>query len=237
MKYWKRSIVPAVWGIAFGLVLIGLGTFPESEAWGIHPSSRVSESRILQIFREQLPRDQASLAPRLTRALLEFSKRYRMDPAFVLSVIHVESTFKPYVVSPVGAIGLMQVMPATAEVVARRYKIPFYGRGDLFNPVKNLEIGMCYMKELLDRYKGQHPYYALAAYNMGPAKLNKLLAKPGFKPRATLKYYQDVTRGVDRWRFYDTRFYGAKKLEMVQKTRHGYELAENISRRPALGRP
>lgn len=245
MKYLKKAIVPAVWGIAFLVLMIGIGSFPKLDAWGVHPSSRMSESRVLTIFQENLPPSERHESARLARALLVFSKKYHLDPAFVVSVIYVESTFNPKAVSPVGAIGLMQLMPPTARAMAHRYEIDFDGsRAELFDPVRNLELGMAYLKELMDRYKGKHPYYALAAYNMGPARLNRLMSRPGFKPRATLKYYQDVTRGTEYWRYYESRveaarFSGAKNLaQAVKKGPNGLKLlAENTIGRPVIGRP
>ncbi len=239
MKNWKKTITPALWGFAFLALLVGLGAFTKAEAWGIHPGRRISENRVFTIFSDQLPAAHKGEAARLARALMVLSERHRIDPAFVLSVIHVESTFKPRALSRVGAVGLMQVMPATAIAVAGRYGVEFGGtRAELFDPVKNLEIGILYLKELLNRYDGMHPYYALAAYNMGPAKLNRMLSRPGFKPRATLKYYQDVTRGVEQWRFYEARFSGAKKLEAaLKKGPNGHFVAENSERRPTLRRP
>jgi len=80
-----------------------------------------------------------------------------VDPLLVHSVIAVESNYDRYAVSPKGAEGLMQLIPATA----RRF-----GVGNSFDPMQNLSAGVRYLKHLLDLY-GNNRVLALAAYNAG----------------------------------------------------------------------
>lgn len=103
------------------------------------------------------------LAPAGTRAELEalaadVAKRHGLDPALVLAVASVESGFRPKAVSPKGALGLMQLMPATATSL---------GVADAFDPETNLEGGSRYLAELIALYGGDLTK-ALAAYNAGP---------------------------------------------------------------------
>lgn len=160
---------------------------------------------IESIFADHLVQNGATpkAKPReLAKYFYKLCLRYQLDPAFVLSVVEVESDFQTAIVSHAGAVGLMQLMPATARVLARRYGLLYPGRESLKDPYINLALGMAYLRELKDRYVGLSPYYHLAAYNMGPARLDELRARPGFRPDQTLRYYQDVMKGVDRWRYY-----------------------------------
>ena len=81
----------------------------------------------------------------------------------VRALIQAESAFNPRAVSPKGALGLMQLMPATAAQ---------FGVTDAFNPVQNIRAGVKYLKQLLDKYEGRVEL-ALAAYNAGPGAVQK----------------------------------------------------------------
>jgi soluble lytic murein transglycosylase-like protein len=86
--------------------------------------------------------------------------RQHLAAALVHAVIAVESGYRPRALSPRGAAGLMQLMPATA---AR------YGVTDVFDPAQNIDAGTRHLRTLLDRY-GQDAPSALAAYNAGSAR-------------------------------------------------------------------
>lgn len=94
------------------------------------------------------------------------AKSHGLDPSLVKAMIAVESAFEPQAVSPKGALGLMQIMPATGE----RYGVATNARRtveqQLFDPATNLRIGTRYMRDLLQRF-GQDLNLALAAYNAG----------------------------------------------------------------------
>ncbi|PYQ94242.1 MAG: hypothetical protein DMF94_24110 [Acidobacteria bacterium] len=81
----------------------------------------------------------------------------------VRAVMQVESAFNPYARSPKGALGLMQLMPATARE---------YGVTNPFNPSENVRAGVAYLRHLLDRYE-DNEMLALAAYNAGPGAVDK----------------------------------------------------------------
>lgn len=90
-----------------------------------------------------------------------------IDPLLVLSIIRQESAFNPEAKSSVGALGLMQLMPATAKQMTT-----FRKQEELFKPHKNIDAGVRYFKKLLNKFDG-NIIYALSSYNAGPTKVKR----------------------------------------------------------------
>lgn len=156
----------------------------------------LSESRVTDILKERLDLFPVSQTPKLARHLLSLCLQYQFDPAFILSLIEVESRFKVKAISPVGAIGLMQVMPSTARMVTREWGLPSYSIRALMDPFMNISIGMAYLAWLRDRYRNLSPYYLVAAYNAGPAKVDTFIGRTGFNPIQTRSYFHAIRRRV-----------------------------------------
>ncbi len=118
-----------------------------------------------------LPREIASLA----HTIVEQSRLYDLDPALVMAVMHVESRFNSFAVSPVGALGLMQILPETGQEMALKHGVAWHGRRTLFDPEINVKLGIAYLRELTDRYGNIGT--ALAAYNWGPGRIDRRIRR------------------------------------------------------------
>ncbi len=100
------------------------------------------------------------------------------DAALVLAVARQESAFHSTAVSRAGARGLMQLLPSTAQQVARTLKLPYSRHRLTEDPHYNLRLGRAYLTQLLNRYDGSH-VLALAAYNAGPHRVDQWLGTYG----------------------------------------------------------
>ena len=103
------------------------------------------------------------------------ARTHGIDPALVLATIRMESAFRPGARSSAGALGLMQVMPATGRRIAKAAGVRVSGRRSLLNPGKNIRLGTAYLRRLLDRLHG-HPALASAGYNAGPHRAERWVA-------------------------------------------------------------
>ena len=110
----------------------------------------------------------------------EAAERHQVDPALVRAVIETESNWNPSAVSRKGALGLMQLIPTTAQR---------FGVNDAFSPKQNVDAGVKYLKTLLERYNGNLDL-ALAAYNAGEGAVDRAHGIPSF--RETRNYVQRV---------------------------------------------
>jgi soluble lytic murein transglycosylase len=108
----------------------------------------------------------------------KYSSAHGLDPYLVTALMAQESTFTAEIRSSANARGLMQVMPSTGRVYARKLGIRPFSTGSLSQPETNVRIGTRYFKDLLDRFGAQH--YALAAYNAGEMRVAQWLKEaPG----------------------------------------------------------
>ncbi|WP_417877983.1 murein transglycosylase [Vibrio sp.] len=99
-----------------------------------------------------------------------YAKKHDIDPVTMMSLARQESALDVQARSPVGARGIMQIMPQTAKYTARKYKLKYQGSQELYNVGKNIEIGSHYLQGLLEDYDNNR-IFALAAYNAGPSRV------------------------------------------------------------------
>jgi soluble lytic murein transglycosylase len=137
---------------------------------------------------------------RVMAAIVREARHNGLDPLMVAAVIHVESRFDPYAVSGVGACGLMQLMPPTAQWLMPRATENKLRRAHLFNPLLNIELGTAYLAQLLNRFDGDVSL-ALIAYNAGPGVArsltpnSKAAKKLAVYPKAVLAAYKTLLAG------------------------------------------
>jgi soluble lytic murein transglycosylase-like protein len=99
----------------------------------------------------------------------------------IAGIIRQESAFDPRATSPVGARGLMQLMPDTAREMSRTLKVP-YAPDRLYDPATSVRLGAAYFREMLDAFGG-NVELALASYNGGPNRIQRLWTQSGPHPR------------------------------------------------------
>lgn len=108
------------------------------------------------------------------------AKKQGLPLPLVFAIARQESAFSSDVVSPAGARGLMQLMPATAKEVSRKYKIPYRGSAQLSNPELNIHLGSQYYKGVLKRFSNNR-ILATASYNAGPRRVKQWLQRSAGK--------------------------------------------------------
>jgi soluble lytic murein transglycosylase len=144
-----------------------------------------------------------------------YSRSVGVDPDLMRALIREESGFNPNVRSPVGAIGLTQLMLPTATDLARQLRIPAVSPASLLDPSQNVRLGSLYLATLLRRFQ-EHPAYAIASYNAGPGAVSKW---KGAKPNAAIDEW------VEEIPLHETRAY-------VKRVMSSYAMYKLIGTKP-----
>lgn len=135
--------------------------------------------------------------------VMQAANKNTIDPAWVYGVMRRESAFSPTISSPVGAVGLMQLMPKTARYIGRKIGLKKRQYTRLTIPESNIELGSAYLSYLSDKYNGSR-VLATAAYNAGPTRVDQWIP-------------QDKVLSADQWietiPFSETRAYVKAVLE------------------------
>jgi len=125
------------------------------------------------------------------------ASRNQLDAAWVHGVMRSESALVETARSSAGALGLMQVTPATAQRLSRDHGLPYHGQAQLREAVPNIQFGTRFMRELLDRYD-QNPVLVSGAYNAGPQAVDRWLDT---RPRGSADAW------IESIPYYETRDY------------------------------
>lgn len=180
-----------------------------------------AEAQIVQLFPERIQKK----VKKVIRPVLILCEKHQLDPFWVLSVMWTESHFRHEVTSRAGARGLMQLMPPTymetlaymkangiklesdrgEDYLRYQYGQTLYdvGYSKLVSKLRNLEVGIFYLKNLLDAFNNNH-YYATVAYNMGPywtktrLKNNLPVGKKNHYLNKVLKNYYHITKTLSQ---------------------------------------
>ena len=110
----------------------------------------------------------------------KYATKRNLDTGWIFALMRSESAFMEKVKSPAGALGLMQIMPATGRLTARKIGMKKFRTSDLLVAKKNIAIGTAYMKQMQDKFNGNQ-ILATAAYNAGPGRSVKWSPKKGCK--------------------------------------------------------
>jgi soluble lytic murein transglycosylase len=184
-------------------VLMALATML-NEVGAYHQALRLARAK----FRDKLERTGGIVDPSLWKVayptgllpVIKGQGASGVDPYLVAAIIREESQYDQQAVSRVGAIGLMQVMPGTANAVAQRLGIPAVGRDDLFDQETNIQIGVRYVEQLLAQFSG-NVALAIASYNAGPIVVKSWIAlHPGRSQDEFIELipYQETRQYVKR---------------------------------------
>jgi soluble lytic murein transglycosylase len=125
----------------------------------------------------------------LASVIYDESKKFSLDPLLVLAVIISESSFRKHEVSEMGAEGLMQLLPSTAQNVAAKWGIEWPHKEGLWNPGLNVRVGTAYLFELILEFKDVKR--AIIAYNIGEAVTREYMH---FGATPPARYYNKVRR-------------------------------------------
>jgi len=151
----------------------------------------LSTQQIELILEARLPKSQLKHAKPLARHIQKMAQAYAFSPSLILAVIQAESTFRFDALSPVGALGLMQVLPSTAKYIADKSKISSYKKAkDLKDPFINITLGVAYLAYLRDRF--ENPMHYVAAYNLGPTTVGRMLDENNFTLGKVTKYVTEI---------------------------------------------
>jgi soluble lytic murein transglycosylase-like protein len=149
-------------------------------------AAKVVTPRVVTAAPAAAPASEVPPPTGIDEAVERIAAEQSLPPELIHSVIKVESNYNPHAVSPKGALGLMQLIPATA------YR---FGVSDVFNPLENIQGGARYLRYLLDLYNGNYPL-ALAAYNAGEQAVAKYGGVPPY--RETQNYLVLVKKQLDK---------------------------------------
>ena len=154
--------------------------------------------------------------------LKNYANQAGIDPYFALSIMREESHFDPQALSSSKAIGLMQLMPATAKEMAKRKKIDLKEKDEIYNPELNTKLGTFYLGRLAEKFQSELIYTA-GSYNAGPHNMIKWINRWDGK---------SLDAFVEQIPFKETRNY-VKRVYRTYKIYKQIYSSEKISKKSA----
>lgn len=177
---------------------------------------------IINSFRTGLPHTEKK---NISNLIFNVGEKYKINPALILAVIRVESSFNNYSLSDRGAVGLMQVQPVTALYIIKKYKafseklhrykkyVEYLPADYLYNPDLNIKLGVVYFLGLIHKFKNLK--LALFAYNAGPTAAVEILNSSGIKLKSLVRnpvfanFYRSYYKKVEKYySSYNKRIFG-----------------------------
>ena len=165
-----------------------------NQIWGLKEQKTPAEQQQWQELRQTSEYWHSLFPFPFYDAIVNWSQKRQLNPVLVTSLIRQESRFEPEIRSPVGATGLMQVMPATGRWIADKLNLKDYS---LTNPEHNINLGTWYLDHTHKEY-GDNSLLAVASYNAGPGNVAKWVKKYGL---------DDFDQFVENIPFPETRGY------------------------------
>ncbi|MEK6580631.1 MAG: lytic transglycosylase domain-containing protein [Bdellovibrionota bacterium] len=160
----------------------------------------------MQVFIERaLPKSYKSQSDLIATTLLRESEKYNLDPIFVMALISQESSFNPEIRGPKDELGLMQLRPDTAKMLAKKFKISYDDRFPaseryLRDPITSIKLGTANLAYLRDKFDSRSAHY-IGAYNLGENKVRQLLSQkvtPYIYPGKVMARYEDYYKQIAR---------------------------------------
>ncbi|HAJ47450.1 MAG TPA: hypothetical protein DCL54_12810, partial [Alphaproteobacteria bacterium] len=220
----ERPVIRAIWALADLGEQARLRTFVTSAADGLTDGQ--DYANLVQLVRDL---GETGLALRVAKRGLQkniplFDLAYPTIPApafagngtapetaMVLGLTRQESEFDSQAISRANAQGLMQLIPSTARMTAKRHGLPYDGRNTLLDPTGNMRLGMAHLSDVIADFAGSY-VMAIGAYNAGGGRINEWVGRFG-DPRAP---NVDVVDWIERVPFSETRNYIQRVLENTQ---------------------
>ena len=224
-KSWKNASFSNGSVFKAALLLFAANREVLAERFLTHLTETLSDEDILRLVdfleENQKPHELVMVAKRAASQSKVFPRPYfalhpvadmpqRIPPEMTLAIARRESEFYPKVASPVGALGMMQVMPKTAKEMAKRLDLKFSSERMLSDWKYNAKIGIAYLEELSERYDG-NPILMAAAYNAGPSRADRWIELLG-DPRNPKV---DLVQWVESIPFEETRNYVMRVSESL----------------------
>jgi soluble lytic murein transglycosylase len=164
-----------------------------------------------------------ALSPIFHKDLLyKYAGEYKIDPLLIAAIIKCESAFNPIATSKVGAKGLMQMMPKTAEELAHELNIDYVNEDELYKPEVNIQFGFYYIMKLQKRYK-DNLVFVLAAYNAGTKNADEWMLH--YKGEGEDEAIRSITFPETR-QFVKKVLWTYKVLKFIRKIKRTLQLKE-----------